>query len=95
MPAEDDLNSGGIRIEVQLMEIVKHIDAGSGQLDEFRCGQLCTWAAAVNVSAYGDEGRQFRKPVEDGSVAYIPHMKDVGHAAQGVHGFRAKQAVCV
>ncbi len=89
----NDGESGGFGFEVQLRQIVQHIDGNATQFKHFGFRQLVRPRSFVDVAAHGykrGDGGEFFK---DLGRAYIPGMNDVFGSALGFEGLRTQQAV--
>ena len=94
--AEDhDGDAGGLGLEVEVCDGMQHVDQMAVELDGFGGGELGGGAGRVDVAADGGDGCDDSEAVEDGDVADVPSVEDVGRAAESVEGFGAEQAVGV
>jgi hypothetical protein len=87
--------SSGFWLEIQLCQIVQHIDGNTAQLKHFGFRQLERPRSFVDVAAHGYNRRDGGEFFEDLGRAYIPGVNDVFGATQGFEGLRAQQAVRV
>jgi hypothetical protein len=51
VPADDGSDARCLRVQVQLMHIMQHVDIFPGQRDHLDGGKLLTWPDAVDISA--------------------------------------------
>jgi len=93
--ADDNSDSCSDWIEVKIMDAVKHVEIVSCQFDEFCCGQLRTWATAVDISPDRSQRCDPAEMIENRRVAYISGMENMVNVPQGCNSFRAEQAMRV
>ena len=95
MSADNDRESGGFGIDVQLSQIVEHVNGNAADLKYIVLWQFARPSCFVDVAANNGDGGDGRKPVEDLGRAYVAGMNDAFAAAQGFDGLRPQQAVRV
>jgi hypothetical protein len=98
MTGDDDFESGGFRVQVELRQIVQHVDGNAGKLNDCGLRQAASPVVFINVAAidvaadggYWGDGREcfenFRRP-------NVTSMNDVFRPAQRFEGFGPKQSV--
>ncbi len=77
MSANHNCESGGLRLEIELGEIVQHVDGNAGHFEYFGLGQLPSPRTLVDVAAYGGDWGNGRKSFENLRRADIAGMDDV------------------
>ena len=82
MSEYDRRDSGRLRIEVEHVHIMKHIDVVTGKLHEFCWRQVSTGASVIDVAPNGADGCEFAQGVEDVRAANVSRVKDVLSAPQ-------------
>ncbi len=95
MPTDDGGDACRARVKVDLGEVVQHVEAISGNPDDFCCRKLGAGACSVDVAADGGGGREGAEGFEDLDVADVSGMKNMIDAAQSDDGFGTEQAVGV
>jgi hypothetical protein len=88
-----DLESGGFRLEIELCEIVEHIDRDTSKFDDFILRQLTRPWTFIDVAADRSKRCDGRELLEDLRVANISCVDDVLRSEQRLEGLRAKQAM--
>ena len=74
---DDDLQSGGFRLQIKLGEIMQDVDGNGGKFDHFSLRQPARPRALVNVASDSGDRRDTDKPVEDLGCAHVAGMDDV------------------
>lgn len=92
---EDDGHAGGLRLDIEIVQSVDHVDQAAGELYGLGGREGGAGAGTVDVAANGGEGGDLAEGVEDGWVAYVAGVEDVVDAAEGHDGFGAEEAVGV
>jgi hypothetical protein len=95
MAGNYDAESGSLRFQIELRQIVQHVDRNSTNLDRLGLGQLTGPCPRVNISADGGEGREVRQFSQNLRCANVSRVNNVCGAAQGLDPFRTKQTVGV
>ena len=54
---DHNLESGGFRLQIELREIVQHVDGNAADLDDFGLRQVCAPTRLVDIAADGGHGR--------------------------------------
>lgn len=91
--ADHDGKSGGLRLDIELREIVQHMDENAGYFEHFGPGQLLCPCSFVNVPAYRGDWGNCRKNFNYFGRADVSSVDDVIRAAQSFDCFGAQQAV--
>lgn|SRR6187397_2285364 len=76
VPADHHLKGGGPRIDVELLQIVQDVDAGSLQLQHHVFRKRLAPRLGVYVAAYRMDRRDVPEPVEDRPFANVASMND-------------------
>ena len=92
---DHDLEAGDFGIEVELAEVVEHIDQDVLDADDFGGWQGSSPGLGVHVAADGHDRRDASKSIKDGGVANVASVDDSLAALQGGQSFGAKQTVGV
>lgn len=92
---DDDLEAGGFWVEVEVPEVVKDVDRGSGELDDFGKRECFGPRCGVDVPANGVDGSNGSELVEHGGIADVAGVHDGVGAFQSRHSFRTEEAVGV
>jgi hypothetical protein len=95
MAGDDDLEVGRLGHEIELFEIVKHVDRYAADLDDLEIGDLFGPLAFVVVAADGRDRGDLRKLFEYLGLPDIARVEDLLHAIQRGNGLRSKEAVRV
>ena len=90
---DDDIEPGCFRLQIELRQIMQHIDGDSANLDDFCLRQLAGPGLFVDIAADRSHGRNSRKLIKNLGSAHIACMDDVFRAAQRYKSLGAKQAV--
>jgi len=94
--AEDHcLESGGFGLEVELGQVVQHIDRDADDDEGFALRQFVRPHAFINVAAHGRDRRDRPQPVQDVGCAHVSGMNNVLHSTQNFKRLGPKQAVRV
>jgi hypothetical protein len=93
--ADYNRESRSFGLEIQLSQIVQHIDANATQLKHSSFRQFARPRSFVDIAANGGDGSNRGKLFEDFGRADISRMNDVFAPAQSFDGLRAQQAVGV
>lgn len=80
-------DAGSVRMQVQILPGVKHVEEFSVELDGFCCGQFGAGTAVVDVAANRCEWRDVPQRFEDLVISDIPGMQNVGATCERVDGF--------
>lgn len=95
VPEDHDAESGRFGLQVELPEVMEHVEGSAIQLDGLSLGQPARPRALVNVAAHRRHWRNRGEFLENFGSAHIPGMNDVFGTTQRVKRFRAEQAVRV
>ena len=95
VPAYDRVESGGLRFEVEVLEVVKHIKTKASGLDDGGKRQFLRPGLRVHIAAYGKHGRDEFELRENFGSAHVSRVDDELHTEQGALCFRAEQAVSI
>lgn len=93
MTADYDGESGRFRFEIQLRQIVQHVDGNARHFEDFGQRQLQCPRALVDVAADGGDWGNSRKSFDDLWRAHVAGMDDAIRSAQSFDCFWAQQAV--
>ena len=87
--------SCGPWIEVQLRQIVQHINTNVAEFEHRRFRQLSSPSALVDIATYCDKWSHCRKLRKNFRAADVAGMNDMFRSQQGFEGLRAQQAMRV
>jgi hypothetical protein len=87
--------SGGFRLQVELAEVMHHIDRHAAGFDDFGFRQTARPRGGVDVTADCGYGGNPRERFEDFGRADIAGVEDTVGPAQSFDGFGPQQAVGV
>ena len=93
VPADDNCKSRRFRLQIQFVQIVKHIDRDAADFEHIRGGDLPGPGFAIHISADRGNWRNLSQLFQDGGIADVAGMNDVVGAAQSGESLRTKQAV--
>jgi hypothetical protein len=92
---DHDLESRGLRLQVELREIVEHVDGDDADTNDFGLGQLTRPWRLVDIPANGGYGRDDCEFLKDLGSSDVTGMEDVVRSLQRGKSFGAKQSVRV
>lgn len=95
MAADNNRESCGFWIEVQLREIVKYIDANSFQLEHLSFRQFASPLALVDIAENGSDRGDFGKLFENFGNANVSSMNNVMGCPQGIDSRGTQYAMSV
>jgi len=95
MAGNYNAEAGSLRLQIELRQIVQHVDRNSADLDHLGLRQLTGPRPRVDISADGGEGREVRQFRQNLRCANVSRVNNVCGAAQGLDPFRTQQAVGV
>jgi hypothetical protein len=81
--------SGGFGLQVELAEIVQHVDRNAAGFDNFGFGQSARPGRGVNVAANRGYGRDLRERFQNFGSADIAGVEDAVGSAQSLRRLRA------
>src|SRR5271166_1786166 len=87
--------SGGFRLQVELSEIMQHVDRHSASFDDLGHGQKARPALSVDVAADRGHRSDLLEHFENFESSNVAGVEDAVGAAQGCDGLGPQQAVCV
>jgi hypothetical protein len=73
---DDDLETGGLRVEVELFEIVEHVDGGACELQGLSERQGFCPGLGVDIAADGVERGDSTELIEDSWIADVAGVED-------------------
>ena len=76
MPANNDVETGGRRVQVEGVHVVKNVEEDFARFRHRRFGQRPGPIGGVHVSAHGNDRSEFPQRSEDFRLAYITGMKN-------------------
>ncbi len=76
MAEEDDVNSGGGRLEVEIADVVDEVERGGGGFDDFCLPQFCRPGRGVYIPANRHDRREFSQFIENFGFADVACMKN-------------------
>ena len=95
VPRDHDLESGHLRLQIQLRQIMEDVDGDAIQLNNLGLRQLAGPPTVINVSANRSEWCNCGQFFENFGIANIPGVNDVVRAAQYRDRFWPKQSMSV
>ena len=95
MATDNGVKSSGLRLEVKILEIVKHVKMEAGGFDYGRKRKLLCPRLNVHVAAHRKNGSDELELREDLRRAYISRVKDKLNTLQRAQRFGAEQAVSI
>ncbi len=93
MAADYNRESRSFGLEVQLCQIVQHVDGNAAELEHRRLRQLARPRTFVDVAPHGSHRGNRGKLFEDLRSTDIAGMNDVFRPAQSFNGLRSQQAM--
>ena len=91
--ADDDVEAGGFRVEVELCKIVQDVDRDILEFDDCRERKGRGPGLGVHVAANGEDGRDGFELVEDGRAADVACVNDGLGAFERGESFGAEETV--
>lgn len=85
--------SGGFRFEVELSQIVKHVNQNAVDVDDFGLMQLERPFSFIDISADGGHGRDAGQLLENFWRSDVAGMNDSLHSMERCEDFRSKQSM--
>ncbi len=95
MAGDHRVESGCVGFQIELRQIVQHVDGNAAALDDVGRWQLAGPCGRIDIAADGGYGRDRRELLENLRRANVSRVNDVLRTAQRGESFRAKQAVGV
>jgi len=95
MAGDDYAESRCLGLQIELREIVQHIDGNARDLDDFLRREFAGPWGLIDIAADGGYRRDGCEFVKNLRRADVSRMNDVLRTAQRGESFRAKQAMCV
>lgn len=95
MTAENYTDARGLRMEIEVLEGVDHVDQAACEFDGLGGGEGGAGAGAIDVAANRHDGGDAAEFGEDFGVAYIAGVEDVGDTGEGWEKLRAEETVGV
>ena len=90
MAADYDRESGGLRLKVQLRQVVQHINGNATGFEHLSFRQLLRPWSFVDIPAHGGDGSNCGKPFEYLGGAGVPGVNDVLRSPQTLDRLRAE-----
>ena len=95
MPAYHNLKSGGCRVKIERLNVVKNVNRSGMRLDDFGFGKSERPRFGIHVSPNGKNGGQIFQGFENFRIAHVTCMNDKVRAFEGVERLRAQQSMRV
>src|SRR6185437_9092879 len=92
---EDSGEAAGGGIEMEGLEVVKHVDVEAFGKGDLSLRQLGALPFPVDVATDGGDGRDFAEFLKDGEFAHVAAMEDEVHAGKHGDDFGTEEAVRV
>lgn len=93
MPRDHRVEPSGFGLQIELRQIVQHINGNACDLDGFSFRQSARPRTLVDIAANRGHGRNMLELFKNLRRANITRMNDVAHSAQRIQCFRTKQSV--
>lgn len=93
--ANHDVESRSFRFQIELGQVVQHVDGRAAEFDDFGLRKLARPPTFIDVASDRGERRQRRQLLNDLGIANIACVDDVFRPTQNSDSFRTKQAVCI
>ena len=90
---DDYVESGCVRLQIELREIVQHVDGNATYLDDFGHRQLAGPCGLIDIATDGGYRRDGCEFVKNLWRTNVSRVNDMLRTAQRGESFRAKQAV--
>lgn len=87
--------SGGLGLQIELGDIVQHVNGKAAEFDDFRLRQLARPGACVDVPADGRNRRNLLQLLKNFGITHISGVNNVLGFAQCRYCLRTKQPVRV
>src|SRR5579864_846831 len=93
--ADDCVEAGGLRIEIEILEVVEHIETEARSLDN--CGQrkFPRPGLRVHIAPHGENRRDKLELRENFGCAHVSRVNDELHTKQGTLCFGTQQPVSI
>src|SRR5258708_7383600 len=95
VPAHNDMEGGGLRIEIKLLKIVQNIKGRGLSFDDCGRGQRCRPIRLINVSSHSHDGSESLQGIENPGLSHVAGMNDQIRSSQREQCFISQQAMCV
>ena len=95
MTSDDCRDSGGLRMEIQLIHIMQHVDVVTAEFHELCGREVPARAAFVDISADRSDRRHMTLGIQDIGRANISCMEDMVRTLQSLNCLGAEQPMCV
>jgi hypothetical protein len=93
MAGDDSRESRGIRVKVELRQIMQDVDFMTVNFDDVVCGKTAHPGAYVVIAAHGSDGRDASEHVQNRWIADVAAMNDEVRVAQRVKRLRPNQTM--
>lgn len=93
MAGHYDLKSSRLRLQIELRQVVQHVDGNARELDALSRRQFARPSILIHVASDGGNRRDGFKFLKNLVRANVPRVDYVFRLAQRLQCFRAKQAV--
>lgn len=93
MSADHRVETGGSRVDIEAVKIVKYIKEAICDFDDFGLSKRLGPLTAVHVSTNGGYRGDFREPVQNLRPPDVPGVHNPGHSLQGGAGGSGKVSV--
>ena len=92
---DDHAESGGFRLQVELREIMKHVNRNASGFDNFGHGQPLRPGLGVDIAADRGNGRDFRQRLQNFRSTNVAGVENALRSAQSLNRFGPQQSVSV
>lgn len=93
MAGDDSRESRGVRVKVELRQIMQDVDFMTVNFDDVVCGKTARPGAYVVIAAHGSDGRDASEHVQNRWIADVAAMNDEVRVAQRIKGLRPNQTM--
>ena len=93
MAGDDSRESRGIRVKVELRQIMQDVDFMTVNFDDVVGGKTARPGAYVVIAAYGSDGRDASEHIQNRWIADVAAMNDEVGVAQRVKRLRPNQTM--
>ena len=93
MATDNRVKTSSLRLEVEILKIVEHVEMEAGGLDNGSKRELLRPRLGVHIAAHGKHGCDEFELRENFRSAHVSRMNEKLHTAQGLLCFRPEQSV--
>ena len=93
MAGDDIREYRGVRVKVELRQIMQDVDFMTVNFDDVVCGKTVRPGAYVVIAAHGSDGRDSSEQVQNRGIADVAAMNDEVRVAQRIKRLRPNQTM--